>query len=104
MKAKKLKIYIKTSKFSVPIPALRFSTLRWISKIIIKYGPSKMRTGWLPQSEGYENIEAILKNITCKDVDQLIDQLEQEEPFEMVDIETYDEKEGNTVVKIYTVG
>jgi hypothetical protein len=63
-----------------------------------------MRTGWLPQSAEYENIESILKNITCKDVDQLIDQLEQEEPFEMVDIETYDEKEGNTVVKIYTVG
>ena len=63
-----------------------------------------MRTGWLPQSAEYENIESILKNITCKDVDQLIDQLEQEEPFEMVDIETYDEDEGKTVVKIYTVG
>lgn len=103
MKAKKLKIYIKTSKFSVPIPALRFSTLRWISKIIIKCCPSKMRTGWLPQSTEYENIESILKNITYKDVDQLIDQLEQEEPFEMVDIETYGENEGKTVVKIYTL-
>ncbi|MEN6292426.1 MAG: hypothetical protein ABFD07_10500, partial [Methanobacterium sp.] len=64
---------------------------------------SKMRTEWLPQSAEYENIGTILKNITCKDVDQIINQLEKEEPFEMVDIETYHENEGKTVVKIYTL-
>ena len=103
MKAKKLKIYIKTSKFALPIPALRFSTLRWISKIIFKYSPSKTRSNWMSQSSVNESIRAILKNLTCKDVNVLIDQLEQEEPFILVDIETYDENEGKTFVKIYTI-
>ena len=48
-------------------------------------------------------MEATLKNITCKDVDRIIDHLEQEEPFEMVDIETHDQKKGKAVLKIYTV-
>lgn len=100
MKARKLKIYIKTGKFSFPIPALRFSTLKWLSKMIIKCCQSKMIAQRLPQSSEYENI---LKNITCKDIDQIIDQLKQEEPFEMVDIETYDENEEKVVVKIYTL-
>ena len=103
MKAKKLKIYIKTSKFALPIPALRFSTLRWISKIIFKSCPSKMRSGWMSQSREYETIEAILKNMTWKDVNTVIDVLEQEEPFKLVDIDTYDEEEGRTVVKIHTI-
>jgi len=103
MKAKKLKIYIKTSKFALPIPALRFSTIRWISKIIFKYCPSKTRAGWMSQSGKNETIEAVLKNMSCQDVNLLIDQLEHEEPFILADIETYDENEGKTVVKIYTI-
>lgn len=103
MKAKKLKIYVKTAKFSFPIPALRFSTLRWISKAVFKCCPSKMRSGWLPTSSEYGNMDAILKNITAKDITLLLEHLEEEEPFEMVDIETYDENEEKLVVKIYTI-
>ena len=103
MKAKKLKIYVKTAKFSFPIPALRFSTLRWISKVIFKCCPSKMRSDWLPTSSEYGNMDAILKNITAKDIALFLKHLEEEEPFEMVDIETYDENKQKVVVKIYTI-
>ncbi len=103
MKAKKLKIHIKTGKFTFPIPALRFSTLKWISRLVLKYGPSKMREGWLPTSGENENMGEILKNITPEDVERILEQLEQEEPFELVDIDTYDENQGKVVVKIYTV-
>ena len=51
MKAKKLKIQVKTSKFSIPLPALRFSTVRWISKLIFKYCPSKVVVGTHKSSE-----------------------------------------------------
>lgn len=103
MKAKKLKIYIKTSKFALPIPALGFSTLRWISKIVFKYCPSKIRSGWTSGSGEYEIFESILKNLKCEDVNLIIDRFEQEEPFNLVDVETYDEVEGKIVVKIYTI-
>jgi len=36
-------------------------------------------------------------------VEQILDQLEQEEPFELVNIDTYDENQEKVVVKIYTV-
>jgi hypothetical protein len=100
MKAKKLKIHVKTEKFSFPIPALRFSTLNWISKLVIKYGPSKMKESWLTSDE---SARAILKNIKPEDIEQILKQLEQEEPFEIVNIDTYDENEGKVEVKIYTV-
>ncbi len=103
MKAKKIKIYIKTSKFALPIPALRFSTIRWISKVIFKYCPSKMRSTGISMSEENETIQKILENLTLEDVNLLLDQLEKEEPFSMVDIDTYDKKEGRTIVKIYTI-
>jgi len=103
MKAKKLKIHIKTGKFSFPIPALRFSTLKWISRLVLKYGPSKMREGWLSTSGENENMGEILKNITPEDVERILEQLEQEEPFELVDIDTYDDNQEKVVVKIYTV-
>ena len=48
-------------------------------------------------------MENILKNVTYEDIEQFIDQLEQEQPFEIVDINTYDEKEGRVAVKIYTI-
>lgn len=103
MKAKKLKIYVKTARFSFPIPALHFSTLRWISKAVLKCCPSKMRSGWMPTSSEYENLDSILKNITSEDIAHILEHLEQEEPFEMVDIETYDENKQKVVVKIYTI-
>lgn len=98
MKAKKLKIYVKTDSFSFPIPALRFWILRRLSKFIIKCCQSKRISGRMPQSSEY-----ILKEITAEDIDQIIDKLEQEGPFEMVNVETYDENERKVVVKIYTL-
>jgi len=104
MKAKKLKIYVKTSKFAIPIPALRFSTIRWISKVIFKYSPPKVRSTKSTSELGeYDTMEHILKNLTLEDVNLIIDQLEREEPFCLVDIDTYNKKEGRTIVKIYTV-
>ena len=99
LKAKKLKIYIKSPDFSYPIPALRFRTIRWISKLIIKFYKLKFRNQQLPPSTGYENI---LKNITNEDIDEIIDKLEKYEPFELVDIENYDEN-GKVIVKVYTL-
>lgn len=103
MKAKKIKIQVQTSKFSFPIPALRFSTLKWISKVVFKYCPSQMRTGWLQPSSEYSNMDTILKNLTPQDIQRIIEELEQEEPFEIVNIDTYDENEEKVKVKIYTV-
>lgn len=102
MKAKKLKMEVKTAKFSFPIPALRFSTLKWISRLILKYGPSKMKEGWWPPS-GEHHTGEFLENITPQDVEIILDQLEQEEPFELVNIDTCDENQEKVVVKIYTV-
>ncbi len=99
MKAKKLKIYIKSADFSYPIPAFRFRTIRLISKMLIKGYQLKFRNQTSPSSSGYENI---LKNITSKDIDGIIDELEKNEPFELVDIEDYDEN-GEVIVKIYTL-
>ncbi|PKL67152.1 MAG: hypothetical protein CVV28_07030 [Methanobacteriales archaeon HGW-Methanobacteriales-1] len=103
MKARKLKIYVKTDKFSIPIPALRFSTFRWITKTIIRLCPPKIRKNWAPALTENKLGESILKNLTCEDIDQIIDQLELEEPFEMVDVQAEDEKDGKVVVKIYTI-
>ncbi len=103
MKAKKLKIDVKTSKFSIPIPALRFSTLRWISKMVFKYCPSKIREGhWVPSGKP-GNMNAIMENITPQDIEIILEQLEQEEPFELVNIDTWDETQEKVRVKIYTV-
>ena len=98
MNAKKLKIYIKSTDFSYPIPALRFRTIRWISKLIIRCYQLKFRNQTSQSSNGYENI---LKNITSKDIDGIIDELEKNEPFELIDIEDY--KNGEVIVKIYTL-
>lgn len=102
MKAKKLKIRVKTGKFSIPLPALRFSTFRWISKLILKYYPSKVRTG-SPESDEKEVMDTILNNITYQDIEQIFDHLEQTEPFKIVDIEADDENEGKMMVEIYTI-
>ncbi len=102
MKAKKLKIRVKTDKFSIPLPALRFSTFRWISKRIIKYYPSKGSSESIKSGEN-EFMSTILNNLTQQDIDQIFDQLEQTEPFKMVDIEADDEKEGKVKVQIYTI-
>lgn len=101
MKAKKLKIQVKTGKFSIPLPAFRFSTVRWISKLIFKC-PSKVVVGTHKSSEN-EIMKSILNNLTYEDIEQFITQLEQEQPFEIVDINTYDEREGRVAVKIYTI-
>lgn len=93
---------IKTAKFSFPIPALRFSTLKWISRLVLKYGPSKMKDGWLSPGE-HQNMGEIIKNLTAEDVEGILDHLEKEEPFELVNIDTYDENQEKVVVKIYTV-
>jgi len=98
MKAKKLKIYVKTDSFSFPIPALRFWILRGLSKFVIKCCQYNRISGRMSQSSGY-----ILKEITAEDIDQIIDKLEQEGPFEMVNVETFDKNEGKVVVKIYTL-
>ena len=98
MKAKKLKICVKTDSFSFPIPALRFWILRRLSKFVIKCCQSERISGRMPQSNEY-----ILKEITAEDIDQIIDKLEREGPFEMVNVETFDKNEGKIVVKIYTL-
>ena len=103
MKAKKLKMEIKTAKFSFPIPALRFSTLKWISRLILKYGPSRMWEGWLTPSGEHQNMGEIINNLSPEDIEGILGQLEQEEPFELVNIDTYDENQEKVVVKIYTV-
>ncbi len=100
MKAKKLKIRVKTDKFSIPLPALRISTYRWISKQILKYYPSKAKKG---SSQPGEHLETFMSNITHQDIDLIFDQLERTEPFKMVDIEADDEKEGKVMVEIYTI-
>ena len=69
MKAKKLKMEIKTAKFSFPIPALRFSTLKWISRLILKYGPSKMWEGWLTPSGEHQNMGEIINNLSPEDIE-----------------------------------
>ena len=96
VKAKKLKIYIKSKDFSYPIPALRFRTIRWISKLIIRCYQLKFGNQQLKSPHVYENI---LKNLTSKDIDGIIDELEKNEPFELVDIEDYDEN-GQVIVRI----
>jgi hypothetical protein len=103
MNARKLKIYVKTDNFSIPIPELRFSTFRWIFKTIIRFCLPKMRKNWLSQSTENKRVESFLKNLTSDDIDQIIDHLEQQEPFELVDAEAEDEKDGKVVVKIYTI-
>lgn len=101
MKAKKLKIRVKTDKFSIPLPALRISTYKWISKQILKYYPSKGGTG-SPKS-GKEFMGTFFNNITSQEIDYIFDHLESTEPFKMVDIEADDEKEGKVIVEIYTI-
>jgi len=94
MKAKKIKIYIRAKHFSIPIPALRFSTLRWLSKTVIKWVPK-------PDENSGQKVN-YFKRINDEDIDRVIDQLEQEEAFELVDIEAVDEEAGKVIVKIYT--
>ena len=94
MKTKKLKVYIKAEHFSLPIPALRFSTLRWIVKIAIKFMPKT--------SEETNGRLHHLKKLNGEDIDRIIDQLQQEEPFALIDIESFNEK-GKVIVKIYTL-
>jgi hypothetical protein len=62
-----------------------------------------MRAGWITPSSEYSNMDTILQNISSKDIERIIEHLEQEEPFEMVNIDTYDENQEKVVVKIYTV-
>lgn len=102
MKAKKLKIRVKTDKFSIPLPALRISIYRWISKLILKYHPSKAETG-SPHSGENEAIGTLLDNLTNHDIDHIFDQLECTEPFKMVDIQADDENKGKVKVEIYTI-
>jgi hypothetical protein len=62
-----------------------------------------MRKNWAQSSTENKLAESILKNLTSEDIDQIMDQLEQEEPFELVNVEAEDEKDGKVVVKIYTI-
>lgn len=101
MRAKKIKIRIKTGKFSIPIPALRFSTLKWITKMVFKYTPPKMRENWVNPSGDKHN--EFLGNITPEDIEMILNELEHEEPFKIVDIDTYDENDEKVRVEIYTV-
>ena len=102
-KARKLKIYVKTGKFSFPIPALRFSTLRWITKMAVR---------WVPKSGECEKNQRdkYLKKLTVKDVDRIIDHLEQinfEEIIEAVKngaegkIVDVEDEETQTKVEVY---
>jgi len=102
LKAKKIKIRVKTGKFSIPIPALRFSTVRWISKLIFKYYPSEVsrRSSGLGKKEV---METILNNLTYEDIENIFDQLEETKPFKIVNIKTDDEKEGKLMVEICTI-
>jgi hypothetical protein len=97
MKAKKLKMEIKTAKFSFPIPALRFSTLKWISRLILKYGPSRIKEGRWPPS-GEHHTGEFLENITPQDVEIILHHLAQEEPIELENNNTYAEYKDNVVV------
>jgi len=101
MKAKKIKIRIKTEKFSIPIPALRFSTMKWITRMAFKYTPSKMRENWVNHSG--DNHSEFLSKITPEDIEMILDELEHEEPFKIVDIDTFDENDEKVRVEIYTV-
>ncbi|NYB52705.1 MAG: hypothetical protein HVN35_09130 [Methanobacteriaceae archaeon] len=101
MKGKKLKIRVKTDKFFIPIPALRISTYRWILKQILKYYPSKDKTG---TSQDGEYMDTFFRNLSPQDLDLIFDQLESTEPFKMVDIKADDEKDGKVTVEIYTIG
>ncbi len=106
MKAKKLKIRVKTDKFSIPLPALRLSTYKWITKQILKYYPSKGENGYKKSGGmeiGGEVAGEILDNITSQDIDHIFDQLERTEPFKMVDIKSDDEKDGKVMVEISTL-
>ena len=95
MKAKKIKMYIKTNQFCFPIPAIRFSLLRLILKLVIKYTPK-----YVDCADG--NAPEYLRSLSAYDIDKIIDQLQMEEPFELVDIEAYDENEAPVIVKVYT--
>jgi len=95
VKAKKIKVYIKTNKVRFPIPAVRFSTLRRILKLALKYTPK-----CIDHANG--NTWRHLRSLSAYDIDQIIDQLQIEEPFELVDIKAYDGNEGSVIVKVYT--
>lgn len=103
MSAKKLKIHVKTSDFSFPIPAVRFGMIKWILKIIIKCYPHSMRKQGVLHSGENEMMENILNNISYQEIDSIMEHLKEIEPFELVNVETYDEKNEKVVVKICTV-
>ncbi|EKF86652.1 hypothetical protein A994_00160 [Methanobacterium formicicum DSM 3637] len=48
-------------------------------------------------------MDAILENLTPQDIEMILEHLEQEEPFELVNIDTWDENKEKVRVKIYTV-
>lgn len=101
VKAKKLKIIIKTPKYSLPIPTLHFRTIRWISKFILKCSPTRIRIQLL-QELNNELTQEILKNLTSKDIDEILNELENLEPFELITVEDYNEN-GEIYVKISTL-
>lgn len=103
MKARKLKIHVKTNEFSFPIPALPFWTIEGLLKLIIRISPSKIRSSWSSNSSENEFIESILKSIDSADIHHIFKHLKELEPFEIVNIETYDENEEKVEVKIYTI-
>ncbi|MCK9152357.1 hypothetical protein [Methanobacterium alcaliphilum] len=102
MMAKKIKIYIKTGKFSFPIPALRLGIIKWIIKLIIKYSPPKSKNNKSTPNKGAV-IANFLKKMNSEDVDYIIENLKAMEPFELLNVEAYDENNEKIVVKIYTL-
>ncbi|BDZ71784.1 hypothetical protein [Methanobacterium petrolearium] len=102
MKTKKLKIRVKTDRFSIPIPALPISLYRWISKLTLKYHPSKVGTR-SSKSDENDAMRILLDSLTNQDIDHVFDQLECTEPFKMVDVQVDDEKKGKVKVEIYTI-
>ncbi len=94
--ATRLKIYIKINNFSFPIPALRFATIRWLAGHALKLAPQSN----VKEEHG---IPHFAKKIRVEDIDNVIDKLRKEPPFEMADIKTYDEKNRKVIIKVYTL-
>jgi hypothetical protein len=94
-KASKLKIYVKTEKFSFPIPALRLGFIGWAFKIARRFA-------FTGHKGTNEVANKILSQLSSDDIDSFIEELASHEPFELADVETED-KDGKVLVKIYTM-
>lgn len=86
--AKKIKIYIKTGAFILPLPAISLNFVSRIIYIALKHTNKHSEPN---------------QSLSRKDILRILEVLKQHEPFEMVDIEAYDDKNRKVVVKIHTI-